>query len=476
MSDYAQSDFPRCKNGHLFQLETLSLERVMIRCSNCNVCINKDVKSYLSFLGNEKRNENIALSNNTSIPPKDIAKLNKKIEDYETFMQGSFFKLKEQIVKNLIRKINLIESIYEKTKTLNDNIISLFKEIIKKYEEYHKPSHASFLKDYINYEFQLLKYKGDKNNPDNVSDYFKNFSILNNKTYSLQSLKDLRSYKTTGEVISLCLLKNNSIAASFSDHSVQIIDLAILKPTITITDHRDTVSSIAELKENQIVTCSYDKSIRIWTITNNSAICAHLNNNAHNSKIIKVITLTNKRFSTCSDDGVIKIWSSERTYEILNVFRPSLSKITSFIQYNPHEYLIVASMKEIIKFNIRTQICESSNQNVSCLYRNSLLQIDKERVILGKTNVIYIVTVSTMEIEKQFSNEEIEYVLSFCLLNEHFAIFGCGTGKIGLYNRENNTIELKQTEHKNHITSLVTLDSNQFISGGLDNLLIQWKI
>ena len=133
-------------------------------------------------------------------------------------------------------------------------------------------------------------------------------------------------------------------------------------------------------------------------------------------------------------------------------------------------------MKEIIKFNIRTQICESSNQNVSCLYRNSLLQIDKERVILGKTNVIYIVTVSTMEIEKQFSNEEIEYVLSFCLLNEHFAIFGCGTGKIGLYNRENNTIELKQTEHKNHITSLVTLDSNQFISGGLDNLLIQWKI
>ena len=78
-------------------------------------------------------------------------------------------------------------------------------------------------------------------------------------------------------------------------------------------------------------------------------------------------------------------------------------------------------MKEIIKFNIRTQICESSNQNVSCLYRNSLLQIDKERVILGKTNVIYIVTVSTMEIEKQFSNEEIEYVLSFCLLNEHFA-------------------------------------------------------
>ena len=468
--------FRRCSNGHLFELVTLSLEKVMLQCSYCNVCINKDWKSYLSDLGKENRNENLALSINTSIPPDDISKLNQKIEDYDKFMKDSFFPLKNQIVNNLIEKINSIESIYEKTKSLNDNIINFFKELISKYKESPKPSYASFLKDYVNYDFQLLEHKGDKTNPDNVIDYLTNFSILdNNQTYSLDSLKDLRSYKTTGEVISLCLLSNNTIAASMSDNSVQIFDFAFLRPIIKITEHRDTVSSIAELENNQIVTCSYDKSIRIWKIKNNAAICEHLNNNAHNSKIIKVITLTNKRFSTCSDDGVIKIWSSERNYENLNIFRPSVSKISSFIQFNPHEYLIVASRKEIIKFNMKEQICESSNTSVSCLYRNSLLQIDKERVILGKVNVIYLVNVNTMEIENTI-NKEIGYVLSFCLLNKNFAICGCGTGKIGLYNIKENTIELKQTEHKNLITSLVALDSNGFISGGLDNMLFHWKI
>ena len=101
--------FRRCSNGHLFELVTLSLEKVMLKCSYCNACINKDWKSYLSFLGKEKRNENLALSINTSIPPDDISKLNQKIEDYDKFMKDSFFPLKNQIVKTLIEKINSIE-------------------------------------------------------------------------------------------------------------------------------------------------------------------------------------------------------------------------------------------------------------------------------------------------------------------------------------------------------------------------------
>lgn len=99
-------------------------------------------------------------------------------------------------------------------------------------------------------------------------------------------------------------LKDKRIATCGRDNAISVCSLDYetkqWKQDIKKANaHSNDINSLCELNNNRLVSCSQDKSIKIWNITQNdlnllSTLTTHTNN------VYKVIPLTNNRFCSCS--------------------------------------------------------------------------------------------------------------------------------------------------------------------------------
>ena len=103
---------------------------------------------------------------------------------------------------------------------------------------------------------------------------------------------------------------------------------------------------------------------------------------------------------------------------------------------------------------------------VECCYRNSLLEIDNNRIIVGGYNVITIVNISNDIIEHQIENDKLKDVWSLIQLRDGNILCGCWNGLICLYDIKLNTLSFREEKiHNNGVWCLLNINKNQFISG-----------
>ena len=111
---------------------------------------------------------------------------------------------------------------------------------------------------------------------------------------------------------------------------------------------------------------------------------------------------------------------------------------------------------------------------------NSLYQIDKDRVIVGGVNEIYIVNIDKCLIEdivKIISNNyTIRTVNSFIKLGDNKTILcGCCVGLFCLYNIETKEYKITRKNHKGLINDLLQINNNTFLSCSFDKTIRVWK-
>ena len=103
--------------------------------------------------------------------------------------------------------------------------------------------------------------------------------------------------------------------------------------------------------------------------------------------------------------------------------------------------------------------------NVQCPSRNSLLEIDNNRIIVGGENVITIVNISNDIIEHQIKNDKLYFVYSFVQLRDGNILCGCENGLICLYDIKLNTLSFREEKiHDKPVYCLLNINTNQFIS------------
>ena len=76
---------------------------------------------------------------------------------------------------------------------------------------------------------------------------------------------------------------------------------------ITLEGHTDCVYYISQLDNNKLISCSWDETIKIWSITQSSYQCDYTINNAHSDYIWKVIPLRNNRIASCPFNVLIRL-------------------------------------------------------------------------------------------------------------------------------------------------------------------------
>ena len=115
----------------------------------------------------------------------------------------------------------------------------------------------------------------------------------------------------TSCILFLMELKDKRIATCGDDKSISIVSLNYetkkWKQDIKqINAHNHYIYGLCELNKGRLVSCSYDYTIKIWSITPTSFnILSTLTN--HTNYVWKIIPLTPNRFGSCSHDKTVKI-------------------------------------------------------------------------------------------------------------------------------------------------------------------------
>ena len=152
----------------------------------------------------------------------------------------------------------------------------------------------------------------------------------------------------------MLLLSDGRLASSSGDLTIKIYNIINnYHCDMTInTQHSVGVFYICQIHTNKLVSCSFDCSIRIWSIYESSYQCDYIIKNAHDNNIFKVIQLTEKRFASCSFDETIKIWNSNPPYNHIITMIGHKNSVNSIIQLKEKNILISGSNDETLRNNI----------------------------------------------------------------------------------------------------------------------------
>ena len=152
---------------------------------------------------------------------------------------------------------------------------------------------------------------------------------LNSKTldYSIDAHKS--------SIWSMIKLSNNNIVTGSSDKTMKIFNIinGITEPIIKLKGHKGTIFCINEIEKNKLLSGSEDKTIKLCDL--NTKKCLMSLEDPNNCKINCLLSLKNYGFIvTGGDDNLLKIWNIYSDYipNVLSGHECTIWSLTSIIE------------------------------------------------------------------------------------------------------------------------------------------------
>ena len=139
--------------------------------------------------------------------------------------------------------------------------------------------------------------------------------------------------------------------------------------------------------------------------------------------------------------------------------------------------MLSGSLDETLRlWNMSTYQCDKVIEGVECYSNNSLYQIDKDRVIVGRVNSFSIVNIDKCIIEKRIEDESLGHVDCFLKLRDNKTILcGCADGIFCFYDMNTKQYKITNDIHHRAIVDILLIDDNTFLSCSWDNTIKVWK-
>ena len=210
-----------------------------------------------------------------------------------------------------------------------------------------------------------------------------------------------------------------------------------------LTGHTDSVMNVIEIKENELISVSYDKTMKKWELKNNKFECT------------KTITFQNSNYSNCN---ILKI--------------------------NENEFVTSSYYDKCLKFwnsNDYSNISAINNIENNWTFR-SLCIIKEDILCVGgiKSKGFYLINILNHQLIKNIVSPKEIYSIYKCfdglllcsIKNEkdNYSIV-----KYKYENEDMKKIIEKEKAHENQINSCIELNDGTIASGGYDNLIKLWR-
>ena len=405
-----------------------------------------------------------------------------KIENFEKTLNELFLKIedikeeKNKEINELKNKIKILEIELEEVKNENKEIKTilfdnnLMKNNIKNEEILFNNMFKSVLIDNnVNNKIQ-----------NNLLNEFNLFNEQNeNKNNDLILQSTIKSHNDF--VNCIIILKNKNICSCSKDSLVKIFDSQSFKEITSFQFEKVCILHIMEMSDLNLVVCLSDFTINILKIVDNT-ICILEYLLGHQDFVYKSIEYNKGSLITCSIDKTIKMWcKTDGFYQVINSIDVESEVYDILLIY---DYLIVCSSYtgKCVKFyDLNTFKCINNINNIICSdFNNTLFKYNDEILFVGGIKYLYIINLLNFSIVKTIETEN--YIESFCLINEkNILLTGDDEGNIKKWKIEENgkKLELITNYHAIHskwIRKIIRLNNDKIVTCSNDSSIKVFNI
>ena len=164
----------------------------------------------------------------------------------------------------------------------------------------------------------------------------------------------------TGDILCLYELKDLRIISTIKTSGAMKIwnkkkEEETYELTLTLSEHKNSVTSILQLSDEKLITGSKDKTIRLWDIYENSFRCTQILKD-HTDGVYSLCELIGRRFASGSEDKTIRIWEENKgLFNQVKILNDHKSRVRTLIQ-TKNGFLISGADKVIIIYKLEEDI------------------------------------------------------------------------------------------------------------------------
>ena len=285
--------------------------------------------------------------------------------------------------------------------------------------------------------------------------------------------------KNNETINSMSIFPSGNIISVSNNKSINIYDNSFNTIQTILNAHNENIFDVYVKDENNFVTCSY-YDIKTWIKKNNkqNEYLFDLNQiieKAHNDLISKVIYNLNGNLISCSKDKTIKIWeeNNENNYKNIKILNHS-DRVYSILFLKDNNILISGGVDGIKFWDLNYEIIISIEKAI-CLKNNALKRIDEKNIIVGGARIINIISISEKKIIKVIENGFISW--GICIIkNKGVFLVGGESKDIQIYRNEDyEYIQQIKDAHNDEINGIIKIKDNSIVSYGEDKTIRVWS-
>ena len=378
---------------------------------------------------------------------------------------------KMQTLNFILENQNINNSLFQKIIKQKDDIIKqkddLIEKIIKQKDDIIKQK-DEFIKETLKQKDDLIKQKDE---------------IIEEKNNIIKELKEKKLNKKEKE-------ENNKNDNKEEENKIELdynqifenFNIENLTPKNKLTNHgKNPIYTILQLKDGRLASGGNDGAINIY---NKQTFKPDLTINEHSSSVYHLIQLKNGNLVSCSyNDQTINLYEliENNNYKLLYSINVGNDNYPNKIrEIENGEIGLVAWNSIIFYLNINDELNEDFNikQNKDQIgyYYNMIAVKPGELVICGE-NKIQFFDLNSRKLKEIINiNRNIYYYLQdlLCMINDKCLCVG-GQDKISLIDVYQKNI-IKEIEDKGVHICLFKLNDNILLSGKDNGDITQWKI
>ena len=308
-------------------------------------------------------------------------------------------------------------------------------------------------------------------------------NITNNSLNEIEYVTSLISEKITY----LQILNDGTLCSGTELGNIYIYNQYNFVEIIKIFEHKDYIFYIIQLKNDNILSTSRDRTIKLIKLNNFHFITYLIIKVFYNDDYAyKILELNNKKLICSFNNGMIKIYESIENNNICYQEQLILNYgklYESLSEIKDKNLLILGSSKEdfirvidLIEYKNIKRIEKIYN----CRLVDVICQLNDKYFIIGGIEAIYLIQISTLKIVQEIKTQT---YFSKCILLKNQTLLTLDfsmefKGQLINWKLKNGKLEIigeKKGIIKNWSSSIIPFDNNKIAIGEINGIKI-WKI
>ena len=343
---------------------------------------------------------------------------------------------------------------------LTNKVIGIHKGFIQK-KDGIKYNIGTFLKDSL----------GEIKNKDNkINNQINNNNLYNN--FNIELKKPIHIFRDD-KVSCLTAMNDGRLVFGYNDRSIIIYNKETYKPDLIIKEHDGPVRYITQLSSGILVSCSKDKSIKLYSIKGNKyKVLQSLN---QNDAVYEIKELKNKSLASISSDRTITFYIKDNLKYKKDYHKVEDDWCSQIKQTKDNEicYFVSTTLWQIKFYDFIKKKVKKSLWT----HQNHIITVTKDLLITTGFRRISIININNYEIIRSIEVSGKGFITGVYMPNQNILLTGDSEGIIKQWRIEDDNLILVSKVEKAHdsaIKDLKNLGNGHLASCSVDNTIKIW--